>query len=362
MALAAARILGAEVAVLDRSSLVLAATGSPGEQESLRAGGDGILRHRLSAAGRETGELRLVTRADSPVDPGLLELVRAIFSLELDRARSGDWTGEEAAAGFVGAVLARELADPAEITARGSALGADFSHGAGAILARLRTNDSAAGEDACRRALSVGLPGLGRAGRGVLAEFGTDEGVSFIRAVVAVPDAEQLERAARALSGYLSGAAGEDMTLAVGFSRHVLNPGELFRSGREALLAVNVAEAEGVELLSFESTGSHRLLLSAMSEDPSELEWFYSDTVAPLVAYDRQYGTDLVATVVAFLGNDGSVAPTAEELFTHRHTVRYRLDRVNDVCGHDVRTTDGREQLGFGLKAMRVLGLGGRHG
>ena len=110
-------------------------------------------------------------------------------------------------------------------------------------------------------------------------------------------------------------------------------------------------------MLAFEDTGAYRLLLPAMSEDPAELERFYAETVEPLVAYDDQYETELVATVEAYLDNDGNVAATAKQLFTHRHTIRYRLERVRELCGHDVSSTEGREKLGLGLKAMRVLGI-----
>ena len=51
------------------------------------------------------------------------------------------------------------------------------------------------------------------------------------------------------------------------------------------------------------------------------------------------------------------MARTAEKLFTHRHTIRYRLDRVRELTGLDVGSTDGRERLSLGLKAMRVLGI-----
>ena len=110
-------------------------------------------------------------------------------------------------------------------------------------------------------------------------------------------------------------------------------------------------------MLAFEETGAYRLLLSAMSENPAELQRFYAETVEPLVAYDEQYATDLVATVEAFLEADGNVAGTAQRLFTHRHTIRYRLERVRELCGLDVGSSDGREKLSLGLKAMRVLGM-----
>ena len=80
-------------------------------------------------------------------------------------------------------------------------------------------------------------------------------------------------------------------------------------------------------------------------------------TLAPLVAYDDQYETELVGTVEAYLENDGNVAQTASRLFTHRHTIRYRLERVRELGGHDITSSEGREKLSLGLKAMRVLGI-----
>jgi DNA-binding PucR family transcriptional regulator len=115
-------------------------------------------------------------------------------------------------------------------------------------------------------------------------------------------------------------------------------------------------------VLAFEETGAYRLLLPAMSEDPAELQRFYAETVEPLVVYDEQYATDLVQTVEAFLEADGNVAGTAAKLFTHRHTIRYRLERVRELSGLDVASTDGREKLSLGLKAMRVLGIAARSG
>ena len=65
----------------------------------------------------------------------------------------------------------------------------------------------------------------------------------------------------------------------------------------EALLAANVAEGDAERpVLAFDETGAYRLLLSAMAEDPAELQRFYAETVEPLVAYDEQYETGLVTS------------------------------------------------------------------
>jgi DNA-binding PucR family transcriptional regulator len=152
-------------------------------------------------------------------------------------------------------------------------------------------------------------------------------------------------------------------TFALGRSRPATDPADLHRAGAEALLAANVVEGDADRpVLAFEESGAYRLLLSAMSEDPAELQRFYAETVEPLVAYDEQYETGLVQTVEAFLDADGNVAGTAQRLFTHRHTIRYRLERVKELSGLDVGSTDGREKLSLGLKAMRVLGIAYRGG
>jgi DNA-binding PucR family transcriptional regulator len=209
--------------------------------------------------------------------------------------------------------------------------------------------------------LVVALRALRAGNSGSIADLAEADERAEVSAIVPGSEPAQLERAAKALARELA-ASLPGFHLTVAHSRWIADPTDLYRAGQEARLAVNVAEAEGTELLSFEDTGSYRLLLPAMSEESGELERFYTETVAPLSAYDEQYETDLVRTIEAYLENDGNVTPTAEQLFTHRHTIRYRLERVRELSGHDITSTEGREKLGLGLKAMRVLGIASPRG
>ena len=109
--------------------------------------------------------------------------------------------------------------------------------------------------------------------------------------------------------------------------------------------------------LAFEQTGAVSAAAVRDGENPAELQRFYAETVEPLVAYDEQYETDLMRTLATFLEADGNVAGTAQRLFTHRHTIYYRLERVRELSGLDVSSSDGREKLSLGLKSMRVLGI-----
>jgi sugar diacid utilization regulator len=359
VARAAARVLDASVALLERSGAVLAVAGaSPDQEAKLLAGGERVTTVELRVADSAVGELRY--RAKAPPDPAIARMVTTLLALELERSRAPEWESEEVAGVFVAAVLGREVTDRGDIVARGAELGADLEKGAGAIVARAAPRAAQTGEWR-ERVLALAMRTLRSLAPGALASAEAGEVAAEIAVIVPAEDDERLARAAAGLARELEDSLS-GFHLTIGASRRVTDPVDLYRAGSEARLAVNVGEAEGRPLLAFEDTGAYRLLLPAMSEDPGELERFFAETIEPLAAYDEQYETELVATVEAYLANDGNVAATAKQLFTHRHTIRYRLERVRELCGHDVSATEGREKLGLGLKAMRVLGIASPRG
>jgi sugar diacid utilization regulator len=293
------------------------------------------------------------TREGSP-DGALLRLVATLIASEVERVRAPERASEEAATGFQRAVLARQIADRDDLLARGKELGTDLA--AGACVAVVRAHPRSPTEDDWRRRLlAVGGRGARSIASGSIAapiEGETGE------VVLLIPDGDgdtgrRVSSAVlRELEAGLSGFA-----FALGRSRRVENPLDLQRAYNEALLALNVVEgdAERIEL-AYDETGTYQLLLPYMS-DPAELKRFYNETVRPLVAYDEQYETDLLGTLATFLDCDANVNATASRLITHRHTIRYRFERVRELTGLDVSSTDGREKLSLGLKAMRVLGI-----
>jgi DNA-binding PucR family transcriptional regulator len=281
-----------------------------------------------------------------------------MIASEVERIRAPERVSESAAADFLRAVLTRDAGGREELLARAKELSLDLGDGASMIVARAHpqvpTDEGWRG-----RVRAVVERGARAVVSRSIAALSEREGVAGAEVLLLVPggDDATAERAASAVLRELeAGLAG--YTFAIGRSRIAEDPADLPRAASEALLAANVAHgsADGA-LLAFEQTGAYRLLLSAMSENPQELQRFYGETVEPLVAYDEQYETDLVGTLAAFLDADGNVAGTAQRLFTHRHTIYYRLERVRELSGHDVSSSDGREKLSLGLKAMRVLGI-----
>jgi sugar diacid utilization regulator len=353
VARAAARALDASVALIDRSSAVLAVAGaSPDQEKKLLSAAEGVEAVQLRVGGEAVGELRY--RSSGEPDATVVRMVATLLALELERARSPEWESEEAAAGFVTALLSRQVTDRGDIVARAAEAGSDLDAGAGVLIVRAAPRAAQSGEWRAR-VLTVSLRAIRAVAPGSLAALADGEAAE-VALIVPASDGDRLGRAGTVLERELAEAL-PGFHVTIGRSRRAADPVDLYRAGNEARLAVNVGEAEDRSLLAFEDTGAYRLLLPAMSEDPGELERFYAETIEPLAVYDEQYETELVATIEAYLDNDGNVAATAKRLFTHRHTIRYRLERARELCGHDVSATEGREKLGLGLKAMRVLGI-----
>jgi sugar diacid utilization regulator len=361
---AAARALDASLVLIDRASSVLAvAARSTADEKALMRDAPGVETVELRVGDAVVGRLRLRARGGGDVSQPMLRIASTLIASEVERVRAPDRASEAAQSAFLAALLRRRVTDRGDILARAAELGADLAEGGAVVV--VRAHHFAPTDDdwrvrvlaAAERAARAGAPGALAAVRDAPAQ---PDG----HVVILLPTHEDdaLRRVAEGIARELH-ASVHGFTFAVGHSRVAADPVDLYRAGNEALLAANVATAGGdAAVLAFEDTGAYRLLLPAMSEDPAELQRFYAETVAPLVAYDDQYETDLVQTLETFLDADGNVAGTAARLYTHRHTVRYRLERVRDLTGLDVASTDGREKLGLGLKAMRVLGIAAPEG
>lgn len=173
-------------------------------------------------------------------------------------------------------------------------------------------------------------------------------------------DPAKLEAIAVSTAAKIRAACRElfpEFTVSIGTGRFHGDPAETGRAYREAQTALQVSQRLGEtgNVASFDDMGIYKLLLSAMEEDPEEVQNFYDETIARIVKYDAEHKTDLVRTLETFLNNNRSIAVTSEAMFTHRHTIRYRLGRINDLTGLDVNKSEDQEKLGFGLKAMRLL-------
>jgi sugar diacid utilization regulator len=356
---ASARALDASLVLIDRSGAVLAvAARSPADERSLMRGGEAVRTVELRVAESAVGQLRMRPREGLPED-SVLRLVTTLIASEVERVRAPERASEEAAVSFQRAALSGQIRNREDLLARGNELGTDLASGGTVLVVRAHPRTPTE-VDWRQRLLAVAGRGARSVAPGSISAPGEEDAGEV---VVLVPDTDgdTGRRATAAVIRELeSGLPG--FAFAVGRGRHAGDPLGLPRARNEALLAANVVEGDPQRSqLAYEETGTYQLLLPHMN-DPEELQRFYDETVLPLVAYDEQYETDLLGTLSTFLDCDANVNATAARLITHRHTIRYRFERVRELTGLDVSSTDGREKLSLGLKAMRVLGIAAPRG
>lgn len=134
----------------------------------------------------------------------------------------------------------------------------------------------------------------------------------------------------------------------VGRSRATTGPDGLATAYRECSAAARRAPArEGVH--DVESLD----VVSLLGGDKGELAQLVVERVlGPVIEHDLAEGSRLVESLAVFLQQGCKPGPAAAELFVHRHTLAYRLDRIAAITGRDPRS--GAHLLEFAL-ALELL-------
>jgi sugar diacid utilization regulator len=86
---------------------------------------------------------------------------------------------------------------------------------------------------------------------------------------------------------------------------------------------------------------------------PAEhLHLYCHQQIRELGEYDKLHNTDLCVTLQVYLEQTKSLVRTAEILFVHRNTVRYRINKCMELLGSNLE--DGNEIFAF-ILSLRIL-------
>lgn len=105
--------------------------------------------------------------------------------------------------------------------------------------------------------------------------------------------------------------------------------------------------------LFYSDLGIYKLLMSV--DDKDVLKEYYDKTILPLKEYDDANGSDLTKILKSYLKHNGSVMETASELYIHRNTVNYKLNRIEELLHMDLSSLDIRSQLWIGCLLQDMI-------
>ena len=90
-------------------------------------------------------------------------------------------------------------------------------------------------------------------------------------------------------------------------------------------------------------------------EDKEIMKEYYDKTIKPLMDYDLKNASDLTEVLRSYLNHNGSVKDTADELFVHRNTVNYKLNKIEELLDMDLSALDVRLQVSIGFMLQDML-------
>jgi purine catabolism regulator len=197
------------------------------------------------------------------------------------------------------------------------------------------------------------------AGEPVLDRFMADAGVGALvatreRLLCAVVDASDLEptELARRARGALAAELAEVRAAAsrpapTGALRRT------FHEARCALEAVALTDGSAPEVASHRDLGAFQLLLSLQDEDA--LRSYCDSVLGPLEDGEGGYGGELLRSLEAFIEQNGQWERAARQLYCHRHTLRYRIRRIEELTGRDLSRARDRIEFWLALRGRELV-------
>jgi purine catabolism regulator len=271
-----------------------------------------------------------------------------IVALELLRGRVAGDTERRLAGDVLAAVVRGELAGP-ELERRLEPFG--LSDRVAAIVVE-RPDNGRKSPTPVESALSTAL--RDEATPGLIASTG-----SLTCALVTGLAEEELITLAEHAGGRVSADLGDTVRVGVGRAVPGAEARRSFHEARCALeaiaLGVNGSDAasEASAVATYRDLGSFQLLLSL--QDDEALSLFCDSILGPIEASEGHYGGELMRSLEAFIEENGQWERAARRLYCHRHTLRYRIRRVEDLTGRNLANARDRIEFWLALRGRELV-------
>jgi purine catabolism regulator len=125
-----------------------------------------------------------------------------------------------------------------------------------------------------------------------------------------------------------------------------------FHEARCALEAVRLQNGDAPEVASYADLGAFQLLLSLQDDDA--LISYCRGVLGPVEQDEGDYGEELLRSLDVFIEHNGHWEKAANALYCHRHTLRYRIRRVEQLTGRDFSNARDRIEFWLALRGREL--------
>ncbi len=175
---------------------------------------------------------------------------------------------------------------------------------------------------------------------------------------------EELFELAERLHARVAKALGLAPTAGVGRAVSLAEARQAYHEARCALEARALGgvpasgNGTGRAVATYRDLGSFQLLLSL--QDSDALRLYCESLLGPIEQGEGHYGGELMRSLEAFIECNGQWEAAARKLFCHRHTLRYRIRKVEELTGRDLASARDRIEFWLALRGRDIAGAGER--
>ncbi|WP_426454249.1 PucR family transcriptional regulator [Paenibacillus sp. S-38] len=184
------------------------------------------------------------------------------------------------------------------------------------------------------------------------------EGILSLFPAESFPGSGRLQALLAAALRSVLGGMAESCRPRIAVSSKKREPGALSDAYRECQDTLRLAARLGVteDVVQYETVE----LACLFQHVPSgKMQHYCREVLGPLLAKDPDYSQEMLRTLETFVENDGQLSETAKQLYIHRNTAAYRLEKIGELLGVDFKNISDllRLKLVFIFRQMLKTGL-----
>ena len=150
-----------------------------------------------------------------------------------------------------------------------------------------------------------------------------------------------------------------DILLGVGGKTSTID--DYYVSSEQARQALNIVQSRFYDrgYAFFEQLGSYTIL--HFLDSVKAVDLFMENQLGPLEKYSEGKNMDLLHTLRVYLQNNGNAKSTAEQLYIHRSSLLYRLEKIESLLDVDLSDAEVRFNLMMAFKLYDMRGKFSKH-
>jgi PucR family transcriptional regulator, proline-responsive transcriptional activator len=128
--------------------------------------------------------------------------------------------------------------------------------------------------------------------------------------------------------------------LQFGLGPSILGIENLFKSYKRGQDILRIGKNQKQDIIFYDDIGINKVLLAV--EDKQVLKDMYKETLGVLEDYDNNHGTDYLNVLRLYLANNFSVQAVADQTYTHRNTINYRIKKIKELLFSELTSMEER--------------------